>query len=35
MRKFVEEQSCRVFLLFDVLDERSDMDHFQKRPDEE
>ena len=27
-RKFVEEQSCRVFLLFDALDECSEMDHF-------
>lgn len=34
MRKFVEEQSCRVFLLFDVLlDECFDMDHFQMRLD--
>ena len=27
-RKFVEEQCCRVFLLFDALDECPDMDHY-------
>ena len=28
IRKFAEEQSCRVFLLFNALDECPDMDHY-------